>query len=80
MPDEKDLKIIKVLKDDSRKPIRDIAKLTKLRPSTVHSRLQKLKKDGIIEKFKKLNSYWEELSPGVYSTEFKGSQIIRVIG
>ncbi|MDP7141639.1 MAG: Lrp/AsnC family transcriptional regulator [Candidatus Woesearchaeota archaeon] len=51
MLSKKDQKIISVLKEDSRKSIRDIAKLTKLRPSTVHLRLQKLKKEGIIEKF-----------------------------
>jgi len=48
---KKDLKIIKALREDSRKSIRDIAKLTKLRPSTVHLRLQKLKKEGVIERF-----------------------------
>tara|TARA_Y100000310_G_scaffold267709_1_gene279829 strand:+ start:4481 stop:4900 length:420 start_codon:yes stop_codon:yes gene_type:complete len=51
MLSKKDQKIISVLKEDSRKSIRDIAKLTKLRPSTVHLRLQKLKKENIIEKF-----------------------------
>ena len=51
MLNKKDQKIINVLKEDSRKSIRDIAKLTKLRPSTVHLRLQKLKKENIIEKF-----------------------------
>ena len=55
--DEKDLAIINVLKENSRLPIRDIAKLTKLRPSTVHQRILKLKKEGIIEKFTlKLNN------------------------
>ena len=55
--DEKDLAIINVLKENSRLPIRDIAKLTKLRPSTVHQRILKLKQQGIIEKFTlKLNN------------------------
>ena len=54
---EKDLKIIKVLKENSRLPIRDIAKKTQLRPSTVHDRISKLKKDNVIEKFTlKLNN------------------------
>jgi len=51
MLSKKDQKIINVLKQDSRKSIRDIAKLTKLRPSTVHLRMQKLKEEGIIERF-----------------------------
>ena len=50
MMDEKDRKIISVLKENSRLPIRDIAKKTSLRPSTVHQRLEKLKK-SVIEKF-----------------------------
>ena len=35
-PDNKDIKIIEILKHDSRLPIREIAKQTKIRPSTVH--------------------------------------------
>ncbi len=54
---EKDIKIIEELKEDSRSSIRDIAKKTKLRPSTVHQRMQKLSSDGIIEKYTvKLNN------------------------
>lgn len=57
MTKEKDLKIIEVLKENSRLPIRDIAKKTGLRPSTVHDRITKLKKDNVIEKFTlKLNN------------------------
>lgn len=51
MLDKKDILIIEQLKQDSRKPIRDIAKITKIRPSTVHQRITKLKKDKVIEKF-----------------------------
>jgi DNA-binding Lrp family transcriptional regulator len=55
--DDKDLKIISELKLDSRKSIRDIAKTTKIRPSTVHVRIQHLIKEGIIERFTlKLNN------------------------
>ena len=55
--DNKDLKIINVLKQNSRLPIRDIAKKTQLRPSTVHLRIQRLIKNNIIEKFTlKLNN------------------------
>lgn len=55
--DNRDFAIIDVLKDNSRLPIRDIAKLTKLRPSTVHQRIVRLKEKKIIEKFTvKLNN------------------------
>lgn len=55
--DDKDLKIITILKQNSRLPIRDIAKKTQLRPSTVHLRLQRIIKNNIIEKFTlKLNN------------------------
>ena len=49
--DKKDEKIIGILKQDSREPIREIAKKTGMRPSTVHQRIQKLVEKGIIEKF-----------------------------
>ena len=49
--DAKDRKVIEVLKKDSRSTVRDIAKQTGIRPSTVHQRIVKLKKEGIIEKF-----------------------------
>lgn len=55
--DSKDIAIITELKKDSRQSVRDIAKKTQLRPSTVHNRIQQLKKEGIIEKFTlKLNN------------------------
>ncbi|MBR9691165.1 Lrp/AsnC family transcriptional regulator [Candidatus Woesearchaeota archaeon] len=55
--DDKDHKIINILKQNSRLPIRDIAKKAQLRPSTVHLRIQKLVKNNIIEKFTlKLNN------------------------
>ena len=55
--DDKDFAIIQVLKENSRLPIRDIAKKTKLRPSTVHQRILKLKERGVIERFTlKLNN------------------------
>ena len=49
--DKKDASIIKALKKDSRMSIRDIAKSTGTRPSTVHKRLTELKSKGVIEKF-----------------------------
>lgn len=55
--DSKDLKIIDVLKKNSRLSIRAIAKKTGFRPSTVHQRMQRLVKNGVIEKFTvKLNN------------------------
>ena len=55
--DSKDSQIIELLKQDSRLPIREIAKQTKIRPSTVHQRIQKLIEGKIIEKFTiKLNN------------------------
>lgn len=55
--DSKDLKIIEILKHDSRSPIREIARLTRIRPSTVHQRIQKLIAGKAIEKFTiKLNN------------------------
>lgn len=56
-PDSKDMRIISILREDSRLPIREIAKKASLRPSTVHQRVTKLRKEGIIEKFTlKLNN------------------------
>ena len=49
--DTKDYKILAVLKEDGRMPIREIAKKTQLRPSTVHLRMQRLVKAGVIERF-----------------------------
>ena len=55
--DSKDEKIMGILKQDSREPIREIAKKTKIRPSTVHQRIQKLIENNINEKFTiKLNN------------------------
>ena len=55
--DDKDIKILNVLKQNSRLAIREIAKKTQLRPSTVHLRLQRLVKKEIVEQFTlKLNN------------------------
>lgn len=55
--DKKDETIIRELKKDGRTSIRDIAKATNIRPSTVHQRILKLKETGLIEKFTvKLNN------------------------
>ncbi len=49
--DTKDQRIIRELKQDSRQSIRDIAKKTKLRPSTVHERIKRLLRNNVIEQF-----------------------------
>jgi DNA-binding Lrp family transcriptional regulator len=55
--DKKDSLIINILKQNSRMAIRDIAKKTGVRPSTVHQRVKKLQKEGVIERFTlKLNN------------------------
>ncbi|MCX6707744.1 MAG: Lrp/AsnC family transcriptional regulator [Candidatus Woesearchaeota archaeon] len=55
--DDKDHAIISLLKENSRYSVREIAKKTGIRPSTVHERIKKLIRDRIIEKFTlKLNN------------------------
>jgi DNA-binding Lrp family transcriptional regulator len=49
--DEKDHRIIALLRKDSRMSIREIAKETNYRPSTIHQRIQRLIKSNIIEQF-----------------------------
>lgn len=57
MLDKKDYLILDILKQNSRLAIRDIAKKTGIRPSTVHERIKKLVREGVIEKFTlKLNN------------------------
>jgi DNA-binding Lrp family transcriptional regulator len=51
MLDKTDKKIIKQLKKDSRATLKEISNITKLRPSTIHSRIQNLVEDSVIEKF-----------------------------
>ena len=55
--DRKDHDIIAILKQNARLSIREIAKKAKLRPSTVHVRINKLSENKIIERFTlKLNN------------------------
>ncbi len=49
--DAKDTQIIEELRKDGRASIKEIAKSTSIRPSTVHQRIQRLLRDGVIEKF-----------------------------
>jgi len=49
--DKKDIEIIKILEEDGRIPILELAKRVKLSHETVRYRLNKLIKSGVIEKF-----------------------------
>ncbi len=49
--DNKDLKILEQLKKDSRMTVKNIAKKTSLRPSTVHKRILNLKAKKTIRQF-----------------------------
>lgn len=49
--DEKDLKIIEILKDHAEFTTRQIAKKTLLPITTIHNRIRKLQKEGIIRKY-----------------------------
>ncbi len=51
MLDEKDLKILEVLKDHADYSTRQIAKMTLLPVTTIHNRIQRMKRDGVIKKF-----------------------------
>ncbi len=50
-PDQRDRDIIQVLKEDSRASIRAIARKVRMRPSTVHQRMNKLIEKGVIKGF-----------------------------
>jgi len=47
--DELDSKILSELMKDARKSIREIAKAVGASPATVHSRMKKLMKEGVIK-------------------------------
>jgi len=49
--DHKDLAILNLLEADARLSIRKIGALTKIRPSTVHQRIKRMIKEGVIQKF-----------------------------
>lgn len=49
--DQKDLAILNLLEADARLSIRKIGTLTKIRPSTVHQRIKRMIKEGVIQKF-----------------------------
>jgi DNA-binding Lrp family transcriptional regulator len=55
--DAKDHRIIEILRNNSRGTVRDIAKKTGIRPSTVHQRITRLISEKVIERFTlKLNN------------------------
>ncbi len=47
-PDEKDISIIKCLKEDCKQPIESIGKKTGIPPTTVHNRIKKMEKEKVI--------------------------------
>jgi DNA-binding Lrp family transcriptional regulator len=49
--DEKDIKILNVLKEHAEYTTRQIAKKTLLPPTTIHNRIRKMRRDKIIKKF-----------------------------
>ena len=49
--DDKDKKIIEILKEHGDYTTRQIAKKTLIPPTTVNNRIRKLKKDGVIKRF-----------------------------
>ena len=48
---EKDKKIIAALKENARASIKDLSQKTKIRPSTIHDRINKLIQDKTIKRF-----------------------------
>lgn len=51
MIDKTDKKILRQLKLDSRQSLKEISEKTKIRPSTIHARIQKLLENKVIENF-----------------------------
>ena len=49
--DEKDLKILDIIKDNSKLSTQQISRKTGIPITTVHNRLKKLEKEGVIEKY-----------------------------
>lgn len=49
--DDKDIAILDILKEDSRSSVRTISKKTGIRPSTVHTRIQRMQEKGVIRGF-----------------------------
>ncbi len=91
MLDKKDKQILEQLKQNSRSTIRNIAKQTNLRPSTVHTRIKKLTKEKTIEKFTiKLNNekaqedfivwVWVKTNSDISNKTFQDKRVKEVFG
>ncbi len=89
--DELDLKIVKELQEDCRRSLPSIAKSVGIAVSTLHYRLKRLEKDGIVYRYsadvdsEKLGmdyitviSVWADFGPGYY--ERIGEELTRVPG
>lgn len=50
-PDEKDLRLLELLEVDSKRTIKELSRLSGMRPSTVHHRITRLVDNGVIERF-----------------------------
>ena len=48
---EKDLKILQLLKEDSKRTVKEIARELDTPPSTVHDRIQKMNSEGLIKQW-----------------------------
>ena len=51
MLSEKDMKILRILREDCKLPAREISKKTGLPITTIHNRIKKMEKDGIIKSY-----------------------------
>lgn len=51
MPDATDLKILRLLQENARLPIKEIAKAVSLTTTPVHNRIKRLEKTGVIAKY-----------------------------
>ncbi|RMF55661.1 Lrp/AsnC family transcriptional regulator [Candidatus Woesearchaeota archaeon] len=61
--DDKDLKILEVLKENGDYTTRQIAKKTLLPATTIHNRIKKLRKNGVIKNFT-INLDYEKIGKG----------------
>ena len=51
MIDEKDMEILRALKEDSKRSINALSKITGIPPATVHHRIRKLEQDKVIKRY-----------------------------
>jgi DNA-binding Lrp family transcriptional regulator len=49
--DKTDLKILKLLQEDSQTPYRKLARILRMSPAAIHKRIKKLKRNGTIRRF-----------------------------